>query len=154
VLFLDEFPEFGQRVLEVLCQPLEDKVVTISRAEGSLTFPANFQPVAAMNPCPCGYFDDPTKPCTCSNATVTKYQKRISGPLLDQIDIHVQVPRVDYEKLSSNRLGESSEFCETVSKPPAGFSTSGFRVPDWRATLKCTRPKCASTARSMTPGAA
>jgi magnesium chelatase family protein len=108
VLFLDEFPEFGQRVLEVLRQPLEDKVVTISRAQGSLTFPANFQLVAAMNPCPCGYFDDPIKPCTCSNSTVTKYQKRISGPLLDRIDIHVQVPRVDYEKLSGDRLGEPS----------------------------------------------
>jgi magnesium chelatase family protein len=108
VLFLDEFPEFGQRVLEVLRQPLEDKVVTISRAQGSLTFPANFQLVAAMNPCLCGYFDDPVKPCTCSNSTVTKYQKRISGPLLDRIDIHVQVPRMDYEKLSGDRLGEPS----------------------------------------------
>jgi magnesium chelatase family protein len=108
VLFLDEFPEFGQRVLEVLRQPLEDKVVTISRASGSLTFPANFQLVAAMNPCPCGYYDDPVKACACSNSTVTKYQKRISGPLLDRIDIHVQVPRVDYEKLSGDRLGEPS----------------------------------------------
>jgi len=96
------------RVLEVLRQPLEDKVVTISRAQGSLTFPANFQLIAAMNPCPCGYYGDPVRPCTCSNMLVTKYQKRISGPLLDRIDIHVEVPRVDYEKLSSDRLGESS----------------------------------------------
>ncbi len=80
VLFLDELPEFGMRVLEVLRQPIEDKVVTISRAQGSLTFPANFQLVAAMNPCPCGYYGDPVKPCTCSNMVVTKYQKRISGP--------------------------------------------------------------------------
>jgi len=108
VLFLDEFPEFGQRVLEVLRQPMEDKVVTISRAQGSLTFPANFQLVAAMNPCPCGYYGDPVKPCTCSMSMVTKYQKRISGPLLDRIDIHIQVPRVDYEKLSDSRLGEPS----------------------------------------------
>lgn len=108
VLFLDEFPEFGQRVLEVLRQPIEDKVVTISRAQGTLTFSANFQLVAAMNPCPCGYYGDTRKPCTCSASTVTKYQKRISGPLLDRIDIHVEVPRVDYEKLSSDRLGESS----------------------------------------------
>ncbi|HTX78384.1 MAG TPA: YifB family Mg chelatase-like AAA ATPase [Longilinea sp.] len=108
VLFLDEFPEFGQRVLEVLRQPMEDKVVTISRAQGSLTFPANFQLVAAMNPCPCGYYGDPVKPCTCSMGMVTKYQKRISGPLLDRIDIHIQVPRVDYEKLSDSRFGESS----------------------------------------------
>lgn len=117
VLFLDEFPEFGSRVLEVLRQPMEDKVVTISRAQGSLTYPANFQLVAAMNPCPCGYFGDPVKACTCSSGIITKYQKRISGPLLDRIDIHVQVPRVDYEKLSDNRFGEpSSQVRERVEE--------------------------------------
>ncbi|MBI3172447.1 MAG: YifB family Mg chelatase-like AAA ATPase [Chloroflexi bacterium] len=109
VLFLDEFPEFGTRVLEVMRQPMEDKVVTISRAKGSLTFSANFQLIAAMNPCPCGYYGDSQKPCTCAPAMVTKYQKRISGPLLDRIDIHIEVPRVDYDKLSSDRLGETSE---------------------------------------------
>ena len=108
VLFLDELPEFGMRVLEVLRQPIEDKVVTISRAQGTLTFPANFMLIGAMNPCPCGYYGDPVKPCTCSNATVTKYQKRISGPLLDRIDIHIEVPRVEYDKLSDRRLGEPS----------------------------------------------
>lgn len=108
VLFLDEFPEFGTRVLEVLRQPIEDKVVTISRAQGSLTFPANFQLVAAMNPCPCGYYGDAIKPCTCSGMVVTKYQKRISGPMLDRIDIHIDVPRVEYEKLSEARMGETS----------------------------------------------
>ncbi len=109
VLFLDELPEFGMRVLEVLRQPLEDKIVTISRAQGSLTFPANFQLVAAMNPCPCGNYGDPVKACTCSPSTITKYQKRISGPLLDRIDIFIEVPRVDYEKLSDKRQGEPSE---------------------------------------------
>jgi len=108
VLFLDELPEFGPRVLEVIRQPIEDKMVTISRAQGTLTFPANFQLVAAMNPCPCGYYGDQLKPCTCSSSTVTRYQKRISGPLLDRIDIHVEVPRVDYEKLSDDRFGEPS----------------------------------------------
>jgi magnesium chelatase family protein len=108
VLFLDELPEFGPRVLEVLRQPIEDKIVTISRAQGSLTFPANFMLVAAMNPCPCGYYGDAVKPCSCSAGTVTKYQKRISGPLLDRIDIHIEVPRVEYEKLSDDRLGEPS----------------------------------------------
>ncbi len=108
VLFLDELPEFGPRVLEVMRQPIEDKIVTISRAQGSLTFPANFQLITAMNPCPCGYYGDPVKECTCSSGTVTKYQKRISGPLLDRIDIHIEVPRVQYEKLSDSRLGESS----------------------------------------------
>jgi magnesium chelatase family protein len=108
VLFLDELPEFGPRVLEVMRQPIEDKIVTISRAQGSLTFPASFQLIAAMNPCPCGYYQDPVKACTCSAGTVTKYQKRISGPLLDRIDIHISVPRVEYEKLSDSRLGEKS----------------------------------------------
>jgi magnesium chelatase family protein len=89
-------------------QPIEDKIVTISRAQGSLTFPAAFMLIAAMNPCPCGYYGDPVKACTCSSAMVTKYQKRISGPLLDRIDIHIQVPRVEYEKLSDSRFGESS----------------------------------------------
>jgi magnesium chelatase family protein len=108
VLFLDELPEFGPRVLEVMRQPIEDKVVTISRAQGSLTFPANFQLIGAMNPCPCGFYGDPIKACTCSPGIVTKYQKRISGPLLDRIDIHIEVPRVEYEKLSDQRLGEPS----------------------------------------------
>lgn len=109
VLFLDELPEFGTRVLEVLRQPVEDKVVTISRASGSLTFPANFMLVAAMNPCPCGYFGDNLKPCTCSPSAVTNYQKKISGPLLDRIDIFTHVPRVDYQKLSAQRLSEDSQ---------------------------------------------
>ncbi len=108
VLFLDELPEFGSRVLEVMRQPMEDKVVTISRAQGSLTFPANFQLIGAMNPCPCGFFGDPIKPCTCALGMVAKYQKRISGPMLDRIDIHVEVPRVEYDKLTNTRLGESS----------------------------------------------
>ncbi len=109
VLFLDELPEFGQRALETLRQPLEDKIITISRAQGSLTFPANFMLVAAMNPCPCGYWGDSVKECTCAPAVVTRYQKRISGPLLDRIDIHIEVPRVDHLKLTDARLGESSE---------------------------------------------
>jgi len=108
VLFLDEFPEFGTRTLEVMRQPLEDKVVTISRSSGSLCFPANFMLVAAMNPCPCGYYGDPTHECTCSRSMIESYRKRISGPMMDRIDIHVEVPRVEYEKLSGNTLGESS----------------------------------------------
>ncbi|NOZ05878.1 MAG: YifB family Mg chelatase-like AAA ATPase [Chloroflexi bacterium] len=108
VLFLDELPEFGQRTLEVLRQPLEDHIVTISRAAGTLTFPANLLLVGAMNPCPCGFYGDSVRECTCSMSTVSRYQKRISGPLLDRIDIHLEVPRVDYDKLSSDRLGEPS----------------------------------------------
>ncbi len=108
VLFLDELPEFGQQALEVLRQPLEDGTVTISRAQGSLTFPAKFMLVGAMNPCPCGYYGDSMRACTCSETMVTRYQKRLSGPLLDRVDIQLDVPRVDYEKLASNRAGESS----------------------------------------------
>lgn len=109
VLFLDELPEFGNAGLEVLRQPLEDRVITISRAQGSVTFPANFMLVSAMNPCPCGYHGDPMKSCTCSPSLVSRYQKRISGPLLDRIDIFVEVPRVEYEKLSDDRMSETSE---------------------------------------------
>ncbi len=108
VLFLDELPEFGQNVLEVLRQPLEDKVVTISRAQGTITYPANFMLVASMNPCPCGYYGDLVRECTCSATAIARYQKRISGPLLDRIDIHVEVPRVDYEKLADKRKVEDS----------------------------------------------
>jgi len=108
VLFLDELPEFGTKLLEMLRQPLEDRQLTIARSSGSLTFPAGFMLIAAQNPCPCGWYGDPVKECTCSPAMVTRYQKRISGPLLDRIDIHVEVPRVEYEKLSDDRLGESS----------------------------------------------
>ena len=127
VLFLDELPEFGPRVLEVLRQPIEDKVVTISRAQGSLTFPANFQMIAAMNPCPCGYFGDSLKPCTCSSSTVTKYQKRISGPLLDRIDIHIEVPRVEYAKLSDTRSGEPSHLIQArVEKPGKAREIASF----------------------------
>jgi magnesium chelatase family protein len=86
VLFLDELPEFGTRLLEMLRQPLEDKQLTIARSAGSLTFPSNFMLIGAMNPCPCGYYGDPVKECTCSPAMVSRYQKRISGPLLDRID--------------------------------------------------------------------
>lgn len=108
VLFLDELPEFSSQALETLRQPLEDRVVTITRVSGTLTFPANFILIASMNPCPCGYFSDPVKACTCSNSTIARYQKKISGPLLDRIDIHIEVPRVEYDKLSDTRLGEPS----------------------------------------------
>ncbi len=108
VLFLDEAVEMPAKVLEVMRQPLEDKIVTLSRARGSVTFPANFQLVLAINPCPCGYFGDPVKPCTCTPTMISRYRSRLSGPLLDRIDIHLDVPRVDYDKLFSSQRGESS----------------------------------------------
>jgi len=108
ILFLDELLEFGAHTLEVLRQPLEDKVVTISRARVALSFPANFMLVGAMNPCPCGFYGDPVHECTCSPTVVRRYQQRLSGPLLDRIDIYVEVPRVEYDKLTDERRGEPS----------------------------------------------
>ena len=108
VLFLDELPEFGTRNLETLRQPLEDRIVTISRASGSLTFPASFVLIAALNPCPCGYYGDDRQECTCSMGMVQRYQKRISGPLMDRIDIHLEVQRVPFQKLSDVANGETS----------------------------------------------
>ncbi|NKQ37674.1 MAG: YifB family Mg chelatase-like AAA ATPase [Chloroflexi bacterium] len=110
VLFLDELPEFSERLIEVLRQPLEGipREVSISRASGTVTYPANFMLIAAQNPCPCGYYGDPTHECTCSNSMVTRYQKRISGPLMDRIDLHVEVPRVAFEKLTAVAANESS----------------------------------------------
>ena len=113
VLFLDEFPEFPRHVLESLRQPLEDGVVGISRAKGSVTYPAKFLLVAASNPCPCGYFGDPKKSCTCMPGMVSRYQKRISGPILDRIDIHVDVPSVETQKLIS-KDGEKPESSKEV----------------------------------------
>jgi len=109
VLFLDEFPEFGHAALESLRQPMEDRQVTVSRAQGSVTFPASFMLVAAMNPCPCGYYGDPVRECKCAAGEISRYHRRISGPLLDRIDIFVDVPRVEYEKLVDERPSETSE---------------------------------------------
>jgi magnesium chelatase family protein len=109
VLFLDELPEFRRNVLEVLRQPLEDGVVTITRAAGSMTFPARFTLAAAMNPCPCGFFTDPSRSCACTGPSIQKYLHRISGPLLDRIDIHVDVSPVRYRDLASpGPTGEDS----------------------------------------------
>ena len=109
VLFLDEFPEFGHITLESLRQPIEDRTITVSRAHGSVTFPASFMLVGAMNPCPCGYYGDPFKECKCSSGEISRYHKRISGPLLDRVDIFVDVPHIDYEKLTEDKPGESSD---------------------------------------------
>jgi magnesium chelatase family protein len=108
VLFLDELPEFRRNVLEVLRQPLEDGVVTLSRAAMSLTYPARFMLAAAMNPCPCGYFGDPTHSCSCGSLAIERYRSRISGPLLDRIDIHLEVPAVAYGDLVGEQSSEGS----------------------------------------------
>ena len=108
VLFLDELPEFKRTVLEVLRQPMEDRVVTISRAKMTLEYPASFMLVAAMNPCPCGYYGDPTRECRCTPAIIQRYLGKISGPLLDRIDIQIEVPAVPYKELRAGEVAENS----------------------------------------------
>ncbi len=132
VLFLDELPEFKRNVLEVMRQPMEDNRVTITRSMVSVTYPARFMLVAAMNPCPCGYLGDPRHECSCSPAEIVRYRTRISGPLLDRIDIHVEVPAVRYKELSDKSRGEDSkcirERVETARKIQLGRYTNGDAV--------------------------
>lgn len=109
VLFLDEFAEFPRAVLEMLRQPLEDGIVVVSRAKGTLTFPARFMLVAAMNPCPCGHHGDPERMCGCSTYQIQKYRQKVSGPILDRIDLHVEVPRLKFEALEAKGIAESSQ---------------------------------------------
>jgi magnesium chelatase family protein len=108
VLFLDELPEFKRSVLEVMRQPLEERRVTISRAKSTVNYPASFMLVASMNPCPCGYFNHPEKECICAPGVVQKYLSKISGPMLDRIDLHVEVTPVNFNELASERLSEKS----------------------------------------------
>ena len=127
VLFLDEFPEFTRHGLDALRQPLEDGVVTVSRAQGSLEFPAKFLLVAAQNPCPCGYMSDPEKNCACTPTQVLRYEKKISGPLKDRIDIHIEVPRIKYEELKSNQSGESSKSVKVRVMSARGRQAARFK---------------------------
>lgn len=113
VLFLDELPEFKRTVLEVMRQPMEERRVSISRAKVSIDFPASFMLIASMNPCPCGYFNHPEKECTCSPIMVQRYLNKISGPLLDRIDLHVEVTPVSFSELSSKQTTEGSEDVRT-----------------------------------------
>jgi magnesium chelatase family protein len=108
VLFLDEFAEFPRSLLESLRQPLEDGIVTVSRAKGTLTFPARFMLVAAMNPCPCGHHGDPERVCGCSAYQIEKYRQKVSGPIMDRIDLHVDVPRLSFDELRDRSTGEAS----------------------------------------------
>jgi magnesium chelatase family protein len=126
VLFLDELPEFAAQTLEVLRQPLEDRKVTLARASGSVTFPANFTLVSAMNPCPCGFAGDPVKECRCAAAAIQRYQKRISGPLLDRIDIHLDVPRIEWEQLAEKRAGEPSAAVRARVEAARGVQAARF----------------------------
>lgn len=132
VLFLDELPEFTSQTLEVLRQPLEDRRVTIARASGTISFPANVTLVAAMNPCPCGFHGDPVRECRCAASAVSRYQKRISGPLLDRIDIHLEVPRIDYEQLADRRPGESSSVVRSRVEAARALQAMRFGSGDVR----------------------
>lgn len=148
VLFLDELPEFRRQTLEVMRQPLEDGRVTISRAAGSMTFPAEFVLVAAMNPCPCGFFGDPKRECRCSPLQVERYRDRISGPLLDRIDIHVEVPAVQYREMASTEAAETSAAIrERVERARevqhARFGRDGKVRANARMTAKQIRAHCA-----------
>lgn len=127
ILFLDELPEFNRNVLEVLRQPLEDGSVTVSRALLSLTYPARFMLAAAMNPCPCGYFTDSSHECTCNPGQITRYMSKISGPLLDRIDIHIEVPSLKYKELSEKRLGESSSRIRERAKKARDFQLGRYK---------------------------
>jgi magnesium chelatase family protein len=127
LLFLDELPEFRRQTLEVLRQPLEDGQVTISRAAGALTFPSRFMLVAAMNPCPCGYYGDPKRECRCSSTVIERYRRKISGPLLDRIDIHVEVPLVDFRELSKETQGEKSEQIRSRVSAARAIQTQRFQ---------------------------
>lgn len=140
VLFLDEFPEFSRPAMEMLRQPLEDGTVTISRVLGSVSYPCNFMLVAAMNPCPCGYFGHPTRMCSCSPSSVSRYLAKISGPLLDRLDLHVEVPPVEYDQLANEELSEASrEIKKRVNRARAvqlkrlegtGISCNASMTPD------------------------
>ena len=141
ILFLDEFPEFPRDVLEILRQPLEDGVVTISRSNMSLTFPSTFMMVAAMNPCRCGFFGDSTRECRCSKAQIQQYLGKISGPLLDRIDIHVEVPAVPYKELRGDSVSESSaEMRARVERARAVQQARGYynaRMPSRMIRKQC-----------------
>ena len=138
VLFLDEFPEFGHVALESLRQPIEDRTITVSRARGSVTFPASFMLVAAMNPCPCGYYGDQFKECKCSSGEIARYHKRISGPLLDRIDVFVDVPHIEYEKLCEDGPGEGSDKVRARIKAAHDIQLGHFRATKLRCNADMT----------------
>ena len=129
VLFLDEFPEFSRTVLEVLRQPLEENTITITRARNSYTFPASFILVAAQNPCPCGNYGEPELECKCSVSNIERYKKKISGPLLDRIDLHIKVPRLEYKEIMKSELSESSSKVAQRVKKARHIQTQRFGRP-------------------------
>lgn len=135
VLFMDEFPEFPRNVLEIIRQPLEDGEITVSRVQGTATFPAQFTLIAAMNPCPCGYMSDPEKDCKCLPGQIVKYQKKLSGPILDRIDMFVEVPRIKVDKLQDKRESEASDVIRCRVQNARDIQTKRFM----HTSLSCNR---------------
>lgn len=140
VLFLDEFAEFPQKTLEVLRQPLEDGVITISRAAGSYTFPAQIMLVAAMNPCPCGYATDEEKECTCPPFQIQRYQNKLSGPLLDRIDLHIEVSRISFEKLAHIETSEDSATVRSRVEQARATQAKRFEKESFSTNSEMTSP--------------
>ena len=151
VLFLDELPEFRKETLEVMRQPLEDGVVTISRASGSASFPSRFQLVCAMNPCRCGWYGDPSGRCVCSQASVQSYLSRISGPMLDRIDIIVEVPALNFTQLRAHEEPEPSSAVKKRVEAARGRQLARFAGQTAAATPICRRRSCGAGASWMTP---
>lgn len=140
VLFCDEFPEFPRHVLEALRQPMEDGTVCISRAKGSISYPAKFLLVAASNPCPCGYYGDSKRACTCMPGMISRYQKRISGPILDRIDIHIDVPSVETQKLVSkdNSKSETSKEIQKRVQSARNLQLTRFKGTSIKSNAEMT----------------
>ncbi len=149
VLFLDELPEFSRNAMEALRQPIEDGVVTISRVAGSLTYPCSVMLVCAMNPCPCGYFGHPTRNCTCPNGAPARYLAKVSGPLLDRLDIHIEVPQVNFEELSDTSAAETSEQIRARVNTARRIQINRFKGTDIKSnahmTAEMTRKFCILT---------
>lgn len=153
VLFLDELPEFSRQAMEIMRQPLEDGKITISRASGTSSYPCSVMLVCAMNPCPCGYYGHPTRECTCRDGAAAKYLSKVSGPLLDRIDIHIEVPPVDFDKLSDDTRGESS--AEIKKRVEAARKIQQERLKDTAANCNAqmnsamTREFCKASDKAM-----
>lgn len=147
VLFLDELPEFSRASMEILRQPIEDGKVTISRVSGTLSYPCSVMLIAAMNPCPCGYFGHKTRPCSCSSSQVSKYLAKVSGPLLDRLDLHIDVAPVEYEQLSSNKKEECSADIKLRVDAARAIQNERFRDTDIMSNARITPSMLAKTCK-------
>ncbi|WP_444645180.1 YifB family Mg chelatase-like AAA ATPase [Caproiciproducens sp. R1] len=152
VLFLDELPEFSRGAMEVLRQPIEDGKVTISRVNGTISYPSAVMLVAAMNPCPCGYFGHPTKACTCSSGAVSRYLSRVSGPLLDRLDLHIEVPPVEFDEISSQEKAESSAMIKERVNSARKLQNERFKGTPVTCNARITPDMLQEVCRLSEPG--